>query len=92
VTRPLSDIRVLDSGQCIAGLLVGMTSADPETASLQIAVDCKNARISAPTHAPKYGKDTLEVLKTLKSSKQEIARMIAQSDAATGWGERYLPE
>ncbi|MDH3667278.1 MAG: CoA transferase [Paracoccaceae bacterium] len=56
------------------------------------AVRPRNARITIPGHARKYGTDTRNVLAELGYSEDDIDQMIATGQAGTHWSERYLPE
>jgi len=56
------------------------------------AVRCKQAGISIPTAAPKYGQHTRSVLQSLGFSQTETDQMITRGDAAESWSQQYLPE
>lgn len=56
------------------------------------AVRPEKAAITIPGPAPKYGKDTRELLARLGYAENEIQRMIESGAAAESWSDKYLPE
>lgn len=51
----------------------------------------QQASVTLPCAMPKYGADTLTLLKHLDFNQTQIDEMLNQGLAATSWSERYLP-
>ena len=56
------------------------------------AVRPDRAAITIPGHAPKPGAQTRAILSRVGLTEAEIATMIDEGTAATGWSDKYLPE
>lgn len=56
------------------------------------AVRPDRAAITTPGHAPKPGAQTRAILSRIGLTEDEIAAMIDEGTAATGWSTKYLPE
>ncbi|MES0827634.1 CoA transferase [Ruegeria sp. SCP11] len=56
------------------------------------AVRPERGRIEIPSHMPKYGAHTREILARVGLDEVAIDRMIETGAAATQWSDKYLPE
>ncbi len=56
------------------------------------AVRPERGRIAIPSHMPKYGAHTREILARVGLDEVAIDRMIETGAAATQWSDKYLPE
>ena len=56
------------------------------------AIRPANGTITTPAPAPKFGRDTIEVLTRLGYTDEEVQEMLSSRSATTSWSARYLPE